>query len=251
MPSLPERPATRALAILVPALCVVGVLLVGISSCSDERLLVEVTPPSHDFGRVLHGETPEAVFTVKNNTERTLSLRAQANCGCFGVAQRILPLLPGESSKFAVQFKTTAVPPQRIRGKFVTLVTDHPKVSEVVVPLTGEIYRAFDLVPQEFNLGRIDGRPQDHEPKRVALRALPGFEVKIRSAKAAPENVYDIQIEPAEGGADIVIALRKGVKRRRGAFLDRVSLEVEVTDAQGRTKLDRVRVKLMGFWFVK
>ncbi len=233
------------LACLAAVLCTAG--------CGRESGIV-VSPRIHDFGRVQQGETPTRTFTITNHTDRVVSVMPQPNCSCFAVprGRNLEPLDPGESMQVQVLFDSTAKPPGPVQGKWVSFNFDHPTYRQINVPLSGEIYRAFDLRPELISLGRIDGRPKNHEPRTVTIRPEPGYEVKVQRVVINPP-IFDHALRPGSRGAtEVALTLQKDLRPRPlGAFRANVRLEVEVTAPGGKTFQQRPAVSIQGYWAIK
>lgn len=64
-------------------------------------------PYSWDFGQIKEGEILRHVFVLKNEFEKTLSIKeVNTSCGCTGSKVEKKILLPGESTEIEVQFNT-------------------------------------------------------------------------------------------------------------------------------------------------
>jgi hypothetical protein len=218
------------------------------AGCGEDKPLIEVSPATHDFGRVLKGQLPEFGFTLTNNSTRVVAFKAQPNCSCFAVAQGLAPLDPGQSRRFQVLFDTTALPAQRVKGKWIRIHTDHPDMEEIVVPLEGEIYRVYEIRPSSFNLGRIDGRPENHKARVVQVRTLEGHEVELTGSFAMPP-IFDIVAVPQEGGGiNVEVTLRESARRAIGVFRAQIRLELRLTAPDGKVSEDKPILKLQGLW---
>ncbi len=230
------------------------VALLALAGCGHGEGLVEITPKTYDFGRVQQGTLPTATFTIKNGSDRVVSIMPQANCSCFGVerGKSLRPLDPGDSMKVNVIFDTTAKPPGPVQGKYVTFSLDHPKQPSVVVPLKGEIYKSFNLNPAMVNLGRIDGRPRNFEARVVSVTPQSGYTVRLQRVAATPD-VFDIEtVDTPSGGIDLSLSLRQGGRPRPlGAFRADVRLELELTAPGGKVFQQRPVVKIQGSWAIK
>ena len=212
---------------------------------------ITVSPSTYDFGRVLKGDKPTHLFTLTNHSDRIVGFKAQPNCACFAVAQGLRPLDPGESLQFRVLFDTTALPPQKVKGKWITIHTDHPDAPGLLVPLEGEIYQAFSFIPASFNLGRIDGRPMNYETRVVNIRPLENHELRITNCVSAPA-IFDVEPKALPGGGfDVSITLQKEARRPVAPFAGAVHLDMEVTAPDGKVRIHRLKVHLSGFWVLK
>ena len=239
----------------MPRTC--SLLLVGLfalAGCGTSDGIVEISPLSYDFGRVQQGALPTATFTIKNGSNRVVSIMPQANCSCFAVerGKSLRPLDPGDSMDVKVIFDTTAKPPGPVQGKYITFSIDHPEQPSVVVPLKGEIYKSFNISPAMINLGRIDGRPRNYEPRVVSVRPQSGYKVRLKRMAATPD-VFDVKtVDSPSGGFDVSLQLRQGGRPRPlGAFRADVRLELELTAPGGKVFAQRPVVKIQGSWALK
>lgn len=246
---LPASLVPTAYALGVPGLALC--LLLSLGGCGGNKAPVVVSPATYDFGRVLKGVRPQHIFKLTNNSKRVVQFTAQANCSCFAVAQGLRPLDPGQTLEFRVLFDTTALPAQVVRGKWVTIHTDHPDVGSIVVPLTGEIYRAYTFGPDSFSLGKIDGRPANYEPRLLTIRPLEGHTIRLKGSFQMPP-VFDVTAKSTKnGGLDMSLTLKKDARRPVGPFAPRVRLDLEVTSPSGETRLEERVVRFTdGFWLL-
>ncbi|MDF1699662.1 MAG: DUF1573 domain-containing protein [Planctomycetota bacterium] len=233
---------------LAPVLLSCALLFAGCGSGDDQ---VTVTPGRHDFGRVQQGDKPSKVFTVTNGTSRVVSVMPQPNCSCFAVerGRSLRPLDPGDSMQVTVLFDSTAKPPGPVQGKWVTFNLDHPTQRKVIVPLEGEIYRAYDILPAKVSYGRIDGRPTNHEPRVITLTPQPGYALKVERVVPTPA-LFETAIRAGQGGAtEVLLTLPRDLPARPlGAFRAVVRLEIELTAADGTTFKQRPVLPIEGTW---
>jgi hypothetical protein len=223
--------------------------LPALAGCGSPDKPLTVSPPSHDFGAVLQGETRRKTFRIENHGGRTVGFAARANCSCFAVAQTLRPLDPGQTMEFTVIFSTTSTPAQRMRGKYITITTDHPDQSAIVIPLEGEIYRAFDVRPALFELGIIEGGPKDHEPHEVIVQPVQGRSVTVRGVDTVPKDVFDVHMKPFQvGGTTVTFVLREDARRPRGPFHVQARLQLDVRAPDGRLHHERAIVRFRGLW---
>lgn len=248
-----RRPLVVGRLLVVGPLFLVGAalgLLLSLGGCGGPDAPVVVSPATYDFGRVLKGARPSHVFRLTNNSKQVVQFTAQANCSCFAVAQGLRPLDPGHTLEFRVLFDTTALPAQEVRGKWISIHTDHPDVGSIIVPLKGEIYRVYTFGPDSFNLGKIDGRPANYKPRVVTIRPLEGHEIRLRGSFQMPP-VFDVTGKPAQGGLDVSLTLKKDARRPVGPFNPRIRLDLEVIAPDGEMRLEERIVRFTdGFWLL-
>jgi hypothetical protein len=228
-----------------------GILwIVGSRLLGGRSQLVTIEPARYDFGRVMQGQIPKATLTVTNHSDRVVSVMPQPNCSCFAVerGKSLEPLDPGRSMRVHVIFDTTSKPPGPVRGKWITFHLDLPGQAGIIVPLSGEIYRSYDLRPSALNLGFIDGRPRNFEPRVLHLTPMSGYEMHLQRVVSTPD-VFDVKQAPGpSGGLDVSLALRKGLARAKGRFLADVRLELQLKAPGGGLVEEHPVVKVQGFW---
>lgn len=212
-----------------------------LTGCGRDEPAIEVAPAAYDFGRVLHGTTHSHRFRITNHSARTVSLQARANCGCFAVGSDLPPALgPGESAALSVLYSSGAVPVGPVRGKFVTLTTDHPDAPEIVVPLRAESYVAFEVIPKYLDLGRVDGRPENYAPRRVAIRPMRGYQVAVAGLFAMPSDTFDVTEGREAEDAWVEIRLRPDAWRPPDRpFHGQIKFDLKVTDPDGTVTVHR------------
>jgi hypothetical protein len=224
-------------------------LALALSGCGGGDDLLTLSETTYDFGEVLQGDTRKHTITLTNNSDRVVGFRARANCACLGVAQTLKPLDPGASQGLTVIFTTVKLPAGRVRGKYITVTTDHPDVPSLRIQLQGNVYRAYDMRPRRFEVGRIEGKPADHEPRTVVIRALEGRTIRLAGATQMPPDLYDITQEPLEpGGLTLTLALRRDARRPQGAYVAHVRLDLEIVAPDGSVRHDAPLVEFKGFW---
>ncbi len=84
--------------------------LQGCYAQNQEKIITQVEnadPYSWDFGQVKEGEVLRHTFVLKNESEKTLTIKdVNTSCGCtvFKVEKKVI--LPGESTDLEVQFNS-------------------------------------------------------------------------------------------------------------------------------------------------
>lgn len=234
--------------IVLAVLCAVVVL--PAAGCGSSDAAIAVSPTTHDFGDVHLGDTRRHTFVLRNDSARTLGFRAKANCSCFKVAQSLRPLDPGKELAFTVIFETARLSPKKLTGKYITIATDDPDIEPLIVPLTGQVIRTYDIRPTVHNRGRIVGRPEDYEPFKVLVRPLAGHTAAFEGIVATPD-VFDVESEPVDaGGIAVALRLRKDTWRPLGTFLAQVRLKLAITSPEGAIRREEPVVTVKGFWAV-
>lgn len=93
---------------------------------------------SKDFGTIDEGNPVEHEFVFTNKGESDLIIRKiKASCGCTTVAPKVTVIKPGESSSLSASFRTKGYSGRQ--SKSITVITNDPKQSSVVLRLTGTV----------------------------------------------------------------------------------------------------------------
>lgn len=205
--------AAAAAACLVP--------LVGCGDAGDA--LVTVTPSKHDFGRIRHGEVRYQDFTITNHSDRAITIsKAEPNCGCFKtVPLRKRRLDPGQDTVLRIKFESGAVPAQRLKGKFVHVMTDHPEAQGLKIALEGHIFAPVALSVEggldKLYFGLV-GSEASRTPRTCFIRRDPQYEAELDTSMQTfekgyairPQNlesVFDVDVQPMKDGYAIRVAL--------------------------------------------
>ncbi len=212
----------RRMHLLLGGLAVLVIASVAIAVTSidreDEGPFV-ISPPNHDFGRLMQGEVRSKTFTIKNNTGVDVVLRQfKSSCtACLNVERMPQPLLPrGGETTVTVHLDTGKVPPQQLR-KRIEIWTNYGPVPQLFIPISADTFAPYKVNVQALHLGKIDGSKDDFEPRVISVRAEPGFVVapnandmwKQGLSSFTHEKFFDVGIETKKDGYDVVLTLRK------------------------------------------
>ena len=199
----------------------VGLVLLGLvlafttTGCGDDPAApVTVSPTRHDFGEVRHGRIVNQVFTITNHSDGPVTITmAKPNCSCFQVVRQPSPrLAAGESTQFEIEFNSGSKPPQRIRGKYVQVRTDHPDAAQTTVPLEGVIFSPFYTEPRDaLFFPMVTGKAEDFAPRTIKIRAEDGYEVSLEQGlenyvggfHVKDPGVFDVTAKEVPRGVDL------------------------------------------------
>lgn len=109
-------------------------------SKTDEKdaPVFEVNEMTHDFGEISQSEKVECDFVVTNTGKENLIIRkVKASCGCTAVAPQKTVLAKGESTNIHVAFDPRGKSGRQ--SKSITVITNDPKKSNVLLRITGNI----------------------------------------------------------------------------------------------------------------
>jgi hypothetical protein len=93
-----------------------------------------------DFGIVKEGDVIDHEFIFTNTGKSNLIIRKiNSSCGCTTAAPKITTIKPGEQSSLSASFRTTGFTGRQ--SKTITVITNDPKRSTVVLRLSGTIVK--------------------------------------------------------------------------------------------------------------
>lgn len=231
--------------VLVLALVVIPWLPGGCGGNGANHLTVSVK--RLDFGRVLHGEAVQRSLVVRNGGDQPVVITGVSfNCTCFQTHAIRKMLQPGEERPLTITFISSAVPPERLRGKHMDLTSNDPIQPRIEVALEGEVVVSATVLPPLLDLGTL-GDERSRTPRVVKLRPGRGMTTTLLGSRATPLGLFDIEVAEADGGADVSICLRADATGRdhlAGALELKVRVEGE---GFAPRELDYV-VRIHGEW---
>jgi hypothetical protein len=191
--ALAQEPATQPVRKLPPA---------APPPLAPGEVKVDVTPPDFRFGEVWQGAETKREFTIKNNGETALRLKADANCGCTVPTQPKSPLEPGESTTITVRYDTTR-PGQAHKKAFIKLAETNQQVHEI--PVEGTVKAVWEAKPSDrvvFQDLELDAEAtqtvtlENKTGKPLNLRLQPEqdfgkFNIELKEVKAG--EVYELK----------------------------------------------------------
>ena len=99
---------------------------------------IEFTQVNKDFGTVKEGDVIEHEFIFTNTGKSDLIIRKiRSSCGCTTAAPKVSVIKPGEQSSLSASFRTSGFTGRQ--SKTVTVITNDPKRSTVVLRLSGTV----------------------------------------------------------------------------------------------------------------
>jgi hypothetical protein len=190
----------------------------------------EAVETRHAFGTVGVGSTGSHEFTVRNTGTAPLTLsRGATSCSCtvsdFETSEGGSPearkvVAPGESTRIRVQWRGKGA-----GGPFrqqVTILTDDPRLPEIVFVVEGTVVPTWKAVPDAIVLSRVSastgGRATadvftfGREPPRVSTAAVEDSQVAqflSLASEPLPEGVLAGE-SGATGGFRIVVDVKPG-----------------------------------------
>lgn len=100
--------------------------------------VITIENKTFDFGEIKSNQKVEHAFIVKNDGKSNLIIRkVKASCGCTAINPKKSVLVPGESTEITAIFDPTGKSGRQ--NKSVTIITNDPKSSNVMLRITGNI----------------------------------------------------------------------------------------------------------------
>lgn len=121
----------------------------------------------YDFGKVKSGEVVKHSFIFTNTGTSTLDiLQVKPGCGCTTAGTWDTKVEPGKTGSIPLQFNSTGFGGKV--SKSATVTSNDPKQSNVVLQITGTIWRPIDYSPTMavFNVP-AEGQPSETRTIRI------------------------------------------------------------------------------------
>ena len=219
--------AARAGWILTPILLVAWALpattaLAQAAEKGADGPVAYVDSTAHDFGVHWIGPDVSHTFKISNKGNKTLNiLKVRPACGCTVAGKHPVKIEPGETGDFPFSVNS-----RKVAGKYeksITVKTDDPANSSIVLKLKGECKRYVDVFPVSANFGRVFGN-EDH---RRVMKVTNNTEEPL-SVELVPEpdqkdfNFELVEVEPGkryEVHVTIPDILKKSGRLRSSATL--------------------------------
>ncbi|MCE5315196.1 MAG: DUF1573 domain-containing protein [Armatimonadota bacterium] len=148
-------------------------------TCLFAAPVIEFETTSFDLGKPIEGEKAKAMFLFKNTGDTDLEItKVRAGCGCTNASATETKITPGNSAAIEAIFNTAGYPGNI--SKTVTVITNDPAHSSVVLKITGEVVPIAEIQPQRrLNLGNV-------KPGAIVLKdivVVPKIEQRFRLVK--------------------------------------------------------------------
>ncbi len=122
--------------------------------------------PIKDFGEINEGDKVSHVFTVRNVTQKSITVsRVMASCGCITSLNKQFELKAGEQVKVPIEFNSMGYSGKTIQKQIVLLVGDEQKKPVLTLTIKGNIkgippQERINVIPSEkyiFNdVGKVN-----------------------------------------------------------------------------------------------
>jgi hypothetical protein len=206
-------------------------------------------PTLLDFGALPHGQRETKTFRLRNRSARTITVgHVGGNCSCLQVRSSYATRLgPGEETEVTVDLVSGNVPPGTLQGKAVHVPNDPGGLLVVPVKAVLEEVVRFSPKKRSLDFGTVVAGMEPAPTRTLEVRGGEGYRTRVVRADATPAEVFETRRVEAEGGADVVVAVRpgaKGVGHVRGSL----QLGLEVSGKRMETRRDDVSVGITLEW---
>lgn len=109
---------------------------------------INIAESEHDFGDVIHGESPSVEISVTNTGDANLVLeKIGSSCGCAKAIRGSRQIPPGSKSAIHAQIETFGLPPGR-HSKTITVHSNDAKHPVTSVKLVFTVIRHVSISPE-------------------------------------------------------------------------------------------------------
>ncbi len=229
---------TKALVILGALWC----LLPSGMSAAGPRISFDAV--EHDFGEVMHGESPSVELKLTNTGDAVLVLgRIDSSCGCAKGVRGSKDIAPGASSKIFVQINTKGMY-SGLHSKSIVVHSNDPERPLTTIKLNFNVVRNISIEPR--TLGRSLAEWGKDAVFTLTATNSGTEPVTVKGAKS--NNADELQLIPKElivpSGGKTNFQLSVKVQRQEGkAFISGIAL-IETTDKREKIVPVRYLIRL-------
>jgi len=200
---------------------------------------IQLSSQEWNFGVAWQGQPLEEVIEVKNVGNAPLEiLDVKSSCGCTVPTRPKSPLAPGASDVMKIKYDAA----KRVgkANQTVTLVTNDPTQSNVVIKLLGEVKPAYEMDPKEGLLfGQLYQSSAEKRTVTIVNKYTDKFHLKLKEGQEF--SGFDVQLEELEPGTKYTVT----AVTRPPLKVDRFQADVVLlTDLQ---LIPEIRVPVYGF----
>ncbi len=151
---------------------------------------------THNVGKIPEGDMIRDVFKFTNKGNATLEIiSVDASCGCTSALLSKNKIEPGQSGEIEVKIETKDLGVSEIT-KTVTVTSNDPKQSQVVLTINGIVEPEFSLSEPALFFGSV-ARGKE-VTKEITITLPQDKQIKLLSAVSTDENVT-VKMEPVTG----------------------------------------------------
>lgn len=128
---------------------------------------IEFQSTTYDFGKIKQGEVSRHDYVFTNTGNATLEILAvKPGCGCTTAGEWDKKVEPGKTGSIPLQFNSTGFGGSV--SKSATVTCNDPAKSNVVLVLSGTVWRPVDITPA-MAMFQIDGDSQTNQTKALKI----------------------------------------------------------------------------------
>jgi len=203
---------SRTLLLSVPFLFIGHLVWAGGASISFDR-------ESHDYGRVLYGNSVKHQFVISNTGTQTLVIdKLQATCGCTRTIKGASEIPPGEKTELEAEFDTRGLRPGR-KEKSIYVHSNDPVRPIVRLTLLADVVRDISVEPQ--SLARQLTRFEDKISFPLKVHNIADKPYSLTGIKSPSGNLHGF-LQPttvrADPGATIPFTLTLNLTKEMDRF---------------------------------
>lgn len=185
-----RRVRTGAPAVLTKSLCVVVLLLIPAGCTSGDRDVEVRDPYRVHLGKVQEGIPVIHRFQLINTSDKPIRVvRVEKSCSCQEVTvDKNADIAPGASREVLVSFSTKGLDGEVRQEVTVFTNSDDPRLSTVLMTISGIIDAGIKVIPSHIMLGNFAGN--DPIERQLQLRITDPKYVDLEAAIEVDNNPY-------------------------------------------------------------
>ncbi len=185
---------------------------------------------SHDYGKILYGDTVSEEFVVSNTGDQTLVIEElRATCGCTKAIEGSREVPPRSTPKIVAKFDTNGLSPGA-KKQSIFVHSNDPERPVVKLGIAAHVVRLINVAPPILARRLPDFEEKISFPIRISNTS--GQSVSVKAGRP-PGSGVSVELKPerimVDAGAhvpfEIVVTLQKDPGRH--IFTGRVFLETD------------------------
>jgi hypothetical protein len=171
----------------------------------EPRPQIQVTEPNHDFGKIQSGEQRTHEFVIANVGTAPLEItQVRTSCGCTTTKDWDRRIEPGATGKIPVRFDTGSFSGTIQRN--VTLVTNDPQQSQVVMQVKAQIWVPVEVTPKTV-MFQYDPDASESETRVVRLVSNLDKPLRFREVRSTHPS-FAVELETVEPDREFALQIR-------------------------------------------
>ncbi len=154
---------------------------------------------THDFGRVMEGESARHDFTFSNPGDATLEITdIKTTCGCTKAGEWDKTVAPGGAGKIPIALRTKGT--VGTLKKSIHVTSNVPAQKTITLYLKGTVWQPIEVKPRYASLGQVKDR---NTPQSTTLKIISHLEepLKILNVNSS-EEAFRAEVKPIIAGKE-------------------------------------------------